>query len=391
MSVSVISHDKRRSPLERTEKLTAGLDLKQMVGIEIGPLDKPIVRKREGEVIYVDHTDTASLREKYRNDPYVNSTAIEEVDAIWGTKTLQEAIGSAHKVDYIIASHVIEHVPDLITWLEELRSVLKPTGEVRLAVPDRRFTFDYLRRETTLADILSAYLARPRMPMPVSILDFVLNATPVSNVDAWEGKLDPARLQPERTVDDALSLARDTLQNGIYHDVHCWVFTPRSFADLFARAGEAGLIRFACNTFHDTERYHIEFFTTLRVCQDRAEVARTWRQVERMARDSEPAASDALQSLEEVRSQLNRLEASAFEQAGLIRTLDEKNSEKIDDLERRLESIQNYLEGRNSEEIDNLRRRLKSVYDSTSWKFTAPLRAATGLIRRHGNVKRFRG
>ncbi len=377
--------------MERTEKLTAGLDLKQMVGIEIGPLDKPIVRKRDGEVIYVDHTDTASLREKYRNDPYVNSTAIEEVDAIWGTKTLQEAIGSTHKVDYIIASHVIEHVPDLITWLEELHSVLKPTGEVRLAVPDRRFTFDYLRRETTLADILSAYLARPRMPMPVSILDFVLNATPVSNVDAWEGKLDPARLQPERTVDDALSLARDTLQNGIYHDVHCWVFTPRSFADLFARAGEAGLIRFACNTFHDTERYHIEFFTTLRVCQDRAEVARTWRQVERMARDSEPAASDALQSLEEVRSQLNRLEASAFEQAGLIRTLDEKNSEKIDDLEHRLESIQNYLEGRNSEEIDNLRRRLKSVYDSTSWKFTAPLRAATGLIRRHGNVKRFRG
>ena len=377
--------------MERTEKLTAGLDLKRMIGIEIGPLDRPIVRKREGEVIYVDHTDTASLREKYKNDPHVDGAAIEEVDAIWGTKTLQEAIGSARKVDYIIASHVIEHVPDLITWLEELRSVLKPTGEVRLAVPDRRFTFDYLRRETTLADILSAYLLRPRMPMPVSILDFVLNVTPVSNVDAWEGKLDPTRLQPERTIDDALGIARDSLQNGNYHDVHCWVFTPRSFADLFARAGEAGLIRFACNAFHDTEYYQIEFFTVLRICQDRAEVARTWRQMERMARNSEPAAPDALQSSEEVRSQLNRLEASTFERTGLIRTLGEKNSEKIDSLERKLESIQNYLEGRNSKEIDNLRRRLESIYDSTSWKFTAPLRAASGLIRGHRGVKRFRG
>ncbi|HWA78898.1 MAG TPA: methyltransferase domain-containing protein [Acetobacteraceae bacterium] len=377
--------------MERSEKLTAGLDLKKMVGIEIGPLDKPIVRKCDGEVIYVDHTDTASLREKYKNDPYVDSAAIEEVDAIWGAKTLQEAIGSDRKVDYIIASHVIEHVPDLITWLEELRSVLKPTGEVRLAVPDRRFTFDYLRRETTFADILSAYLLRPRMPMPISILDFALNVTRVSNVEAWEGKLDPARLQPQRTVDDALGMARDGLQNGLYHDVHCWVFTPRSFADLFARAGEAGLIRFACSAFYDTERYHIEFFTSLRPCQDRAEVARTWRQVEWTARDSEPAAATPLQFLEKVRSQLNRLEDSVRGQAELIRHLCERNSVKIENLEGKIESVQNFLERRDSEEIETLRRRLESVYDSRSWKFTAPLRAVGGLIRRQRGMTRFRG
>ncbi len=52
--------------------------------------------------------------------------------------------------DLLVASHVIEHVPDLITWLREIASVLKPTGQARLAIPDRRYTFDLLRVETQL-------------------------------------------------------------------------------------------------------------------------------------------------------------------------------------------------------------------------------------------------
>jgi SAM-dependent methyltransferase len=170
---------------------------------------------------------------------------------------LQEAIGLSRKVDDIVAPHVIEHVPDLITWLEELRAVLKPGGEVRLAVPDRRFTFDYLRRETTLADVLNAYIACTRIPLPIAILDFFLNVATVSNIDAWEGR---SRPRPMHSVDQAIAVARDSFENRNYHDVHCWVFTPRSFGHLFAESAEAGLIRFLCEAFYDTARHHIEFF-----------------------------------------------------------------------------------------------------------------------------------
>ncbi len=357
-------------PLERREKLTTGLDLRHSVGIEIGPLDRPVITKQDGRIIYVDHTDTASLKGKYENDPNVNVEAIANVDAIWGIQTLQEAIGPGRKVDYIVASHVIEHVPDLITWLEELRAVLKPEGEVRLAVPDRRFTFDYLRRETSLADILSARLAHARRPLPIAILDFLLNATTVSNIDAWECKLNPSGLKPTHTVDQAMSVARDSLENGNYHDVHCWVFTPRSFADLFAKAGEAGLIRFACSAFHDTARYHIEFFAALRVCDDCAEVARSWRHMEQVVADPESEASttskldasavELTYSLENIKSQLDRLDVLTAEQAALLQRLD----------------------GRNSVKLDNLQRRLDAVYDSTSWRLTGPLRAAIDALRR---------
>jgi SAM-dependent methyltransferase len=357
--------------MERRKKIISGLDLRHAVGIEIGPLDKPIVTKQDGEIIYVDHTDTPSLRQKYSGDPNVNIAAIANVDAVWGAQTLQEAIGPDRKVDYVIASHVIEHVPDLITWLEELQAVLRPGGEVRLAVPDRRFTFDYMRRETTLADALNAHLARARKPLPISILDFSINAATVSNVDAWEHRLDPSRLKPFHTVDGAMNLARDSLENGNYHDVHCWVFTPQSFANLFARLGEAGLIRFACSEFHDTARYHIEFFVTLYVCDDRGEVAESWHRMERTVEHAElqtPNSFDVAefaQNCAKLKSQLDRLERLAAGQAALIERLTE----------------------RNSVELENLRRQLDSVYTSTSWRLTGPVRAVVDFVRRQGNKR----
>ena len=357
--------------MERREKLISGLDLRHAVGIEIGPLDRPIITKQDGEVIYVDHADTASLRNKYKDDPNVENVAIVNVDAVWGAQTLQEAVGPDRKVDYIVASHVIEHVPDLITWLEELRTVLKPGGEVRLAVPDRRFTFDYMRRETTPADALNAHLARARIPLPIAILDHALNGATVSNIDAWECRLNPSRLKPFHTVDGAMNLARDSLENGNYHDVHCWVFTPQSFADLFARLGEAGVIRFACRQFHDTVRYHIEFFVTLYVCDDRDQVAESWRRMGRSVAYSELPASHSSEMAElpeahaRIRSQLERLEVLATEQAAL--------------LER--------LIGPNSAEIENLRQKLEAVYSSTSWKLIAPLRAAVDFVRRQGTQR----
>jgi SAM-dependent methyltransferase len=356
--------------LERREKLVGGLDLQHSVGIEMGPLDRPVITKQDGDIIYVDHTDAASLKNRYKGNPDIDVAAVVNVDAVWGDQTLQEAIGRGRKVDYIVASHVIEHVPDLITWLTELSEVLKPGGEVRLAVPDRRFTFDYLRRETTLVDILNAHLIRARIPLPVAILDYCLNTATVSNIQAWEHCLDPSRLKPLHTVDGAMRLARDSLEKGNYVDVHCWVFTPQSFADLFASAGESGLIRFACRSFHDTERYQIEFFVTLCPCDDHAEVIRSWRRMERAvahaeqqaANRSEVPAAELSESRAGIELRLERLEALAAAQTALLETIVE----------------------RSAAERENLQRKLDRVYDSTSWRLTAPLRAAVDFVRGGG-------
>ena len=41
-----------------------------------------------------------------------------------------------------------------MSWLNEIAGVLTTGGQVRLAIPDRRYTFDYARAETTIADVM---------------------------------------------------------------------------------------------------------------------------------------------------------------------------------------------------------------------------------------------
>jgi SAM-dependent methyltransferase len=291
MRAQTDGHEILNAQEKRRNRLLRGLDIQNSVGVEIGPLCSPLVQRCAGaQVIYVDHTDTAHLRQNYKNDPHVDIDAIVEIDGLWGENTLHEAIRGRY-VDYVVASHVIEHVPDLVTWLRELGAVLKPTGEVRLAVPDRRFTFDYFRRESDLPEVLTSYIERTRVPHPFSLLDYCLNAVDVDVREAWQKKrIDASSGRRHHTWEGALHLARDAFENGTYHDVHCWVFTPRSFARLMRALCRMSLLDFACESFCDTARNEIEFSVILRRSHDQDYIDASWSRMELAASDATPGA-----------------------------------------------------------------------------------------------------
>jgi SAM-dependent methyltransferase len=338
--------------MDRRDKLLADLDLATNTGVEIGPLYRPLVAKSDGKIIYVDHADTKALRKKYEDDPAVNIEEIVEVDAVWGRQVLQACLKD-EKVDYVIASHVIEHVPDLITWLEEIEAVLKPGGSLRLVVPDRRFTFDYLRRESRLCDIVNAYLLKARTPLPIAILDYVTLVRQVDVHAAWDGTL-PAELPlvPGHVLEAAIRLARDQIANGSYHDVHCWVFTPRSFANLFAEAAAEGLIRYACKVLHDTEPDQLEFVAIIEPCANRDRIIDTWRRAAAAVKDFQPAQqSDPSAGLPFDRS-----------------LCDEIQSLKLSLAER-------------EERLLKVEETLAAVVNSRSWKLTGPLRTLRQAFR----------
>jgi hypothetical protein len=373
--------------MDRKDKLLAGIDLQRSTGLEIGALDKPIVSKAQGSILYIDHMDSASLRQKYANDPNIDVAKIVDVDAVWGPQSMFEAL-RGHKVDYILASHVLEHVPDLITWLEELRSVLNVGGDVRLAIPDRRFMFDYLRRETTVADIVHAFLMRAKAPLPYSILDHCLNETIVDEVQAWQGKLDPDALRRKRTLDEAMTIARDALVTGRYHDVHCWVFTPRSFAELFEQAAALRLINFACHGFFDTEQYQTEFFLRLRECGDRRRIVESWRGMKEAAREDEPGsiAEERRPILETVSVKSHECEVLADGIAEAPRIDCEVEAERVRhaiELAEARRQIAETQERANFEatELDAAQRRIAALESSTSWKITSPLRRISQTLR----------
>ena len=57
------------------------------------------------------------------------------VDYVWGDRTLVEAVGQGVYFDYLVASHVVEHVPDMIGWFGEIPAVLKAGGVLSLVFP----------------------------------------------------------------------------------------------------------------------------------------------------------------------------------------------------------------------------------------------------------------
>jgi predicted SAM-dependent methyltransferase len=272
---------------KRKQKLLSGLDIRNSTGLEIGALCRPFVSRTDGNVIYVDHATTDALKVKYAADPNVVVDKLVDVDAVWGEHTLSESI-SGRTVDYIVASHVIEHVPDLITWLQELKSVLKDNGQIRLVIPDKRFTFDYLRAESRLSDVLDAFVRRARVPQPHSIIDFALGASEVNCAEAWKKVIPEEQLRRHFTFADALGLSRDVIANGTYHDVHCWTFTPQSFARIMRELVQHDLINFSCQHFQDTEPDTLEFFVGLKLFDGRDAAVNSWREMESRASDAVP-------------------------------------------------------------------------------------------------------
>ncbi len=253
---------KMTAPETRQEKLLSCIDRTRGRGFEIGALNNPILTKKNGEVAYVDYTRTEVLREKYAADPNVKVEEIVEVDTVWGERSLYAALG--RRFDYCIASHVIEHVPDLVTWLKEIAEALVEGGIASFAIPNKRYTFDYRRRLTEPADVIGAYLQRLRKPSARQIFDFHSQAVEIDSLAAWEKPPGDLEVKAIHTPQGALAVTREAAASDAYHDVHCWVFTPASFFRLLAGLSEIGLIDFEVAAFFDTGFGEAEFFVALR-------------------------------------------------------------------------------------------------------------------------------
>lgn len=246
----------------RTELLRSLIDTAG-TGLEMGPSYNPLLPKAQGfRVEVADYLDADQLRRKYKGNTGVDPKNIELVDHVLDeSRSLSEQIGRRECYDYIVASHVIEHMPDMLGFLQSCETLLKPDGVLLLAVPDRRHCFDVLQPLASTGMILQANLEGRRKPTAGALFDDRAYNVLRGGEIGWMPE-DGRPLSFAASLGAAKSDYRAAAAGLLgYVDVHVWRFVPSSFRLILHDLAEIEEIRLREKYFHDSVGN--EFYVTL--------------------------------------------------------------------------------------------------------------------------------
>ena len=232
------------------------VDLSKERGLEIGAFDLPLVEPSEGRCDLADWNTAEFLRDLAKRCPGHNPDYVGPVQ--FNLRQGYHEIPDGY--DWISASHVIEHVPDIIAWLSQIHSKLRPGGILFLVIPDKRYTFDIYRRENTFTDALAAHRFELKHPSFAQVFDhFYYSAPGVIAHDVWAGNPVPG---PKLDFADSLMLAEKA--EHAYEDAHCWVLTPDSFLALIRSLTDSHMTNFQLADLRPTAPGMLDFSVVLR-------------------------------------------------------------------------------------------------------------------------------
>jgi SAM-dependent methyltransferase len=252
----------RRVEASREEK-TLWLVSREMKILEIGPSYSPFAPRSKGwNSFSLDHATQEELRSKYHDFPVVR---IEPVDYVWKGGPIDMAIPAAEhgSFDAIIASHVIEHIPDPIGFFLSASVLLREDGFISLVIPDKRTMFDFFKPVTVTSDYLEAhYRRRTRHSKKTAFNNFAFNVHEKAEL-TWS-----TRAVGEFTffVDELVEAKRafdQTIEeeSAPYVDFHCTVYTQSSFALIILELSQLGVLPFTIARTFPTAG--CEFYVTL--------------------------------------------------------------------------------------------------------------------------------
>ena len=160
----------------------------------------------------------------------------------------------------VVSCHSIEHQPDLVRHLNQVRDILQPGGQYFLIIPDKRFCFDQPIPESTIADIIDAHIGKRSVHSIRSIVEHVALTTHNDPVRHWAGDHGTvAVLDRVIAITPSLEGYKDA-----YLDVHAWQFTPDSLKVNIDLLNKAGFIDLEVERVYNTPRPRLEFCAVLR-------------------------------------------------------------------------------------------------------------------------------
>jgi SAM-dependent methyltransferase len=143
-------------------------------GIEVGPGHAPLAVPAGVDVRYVDRLTPAEhhfwFPELSGDDGFLEPDVIADLDTD-GLKAID-----TQSQDFVICSHVLEHLADPLRFIDEAHRVLRVGGDFLILLPDRRYTFDRNREPTPLSCLIRDHEVGATTPDDVHMKEFLLGA-----------------------------------------------------------------------------------------------------------------------------------------------------------------------------------------------------------------------
>lgn len=219
--------------------------------LEVGPFNNPIFTGNN--VKYFDVLNSDDLRARSKNfglDTSRTPDVIHFVDPYGDLSTVNE------KFDLVISSHVIEHQPDLISFLINIKNLLNIGGIAAFIVPDKRYCFDHYNSTSNIFEVLSSHISKDKKHSLYKFFLHRLNTVhnnPVRHFQKDHGKL---KLNKENLL-EAINEWNKNKSN--YIDVHSWFFTPLSLIQIFQSLKDLDYLNYSTINVFNTPKNQLEF------------------------------------------------------------------------------------------------------------------------------------
>jgi SAM-dependent methyltransferase len=255
-----------------------------------------------------------------------------------------DSLKNVDRFDYIIATHVIEHIPQLILFFQDISKILNPQGKICLSIPDKRYCFDHFRCPTSFAECYDIYI-RGITNSPFRVLEYIGGTTINDPAYWWREPNNFEHLPKQKNKFDNAKKQFMRALNGEYIDAHFSVFTPETFLLLIYNMVCYNVFQFKCVEFYKTEINDFEFNCVLEL-------------------EPNILIEDSIENKKEKENIVNLLNENKDLECSMI---------SIGNLKNDLEITKNDLQKANND-LEITKNDLQAIKSSKSWKITVPLR-----------------
>lgn len=188
-------------------------------GLELGPGHQPYPIPDDATVSLVDQWVPADSRALFYELDDDVSFPVPDIVANLDTDRLRAVPDDSQ--DFVIASHILEHLAEPVGMLQDVRRVLHPGGHLVALLPDRRRTFDRTRYGTGVDHARVEHRAGITSVDDEHIVEFILQAD---------------HLMRRELGEEAEPLTAELVEAHRLRSIHAHCWTEDEFVDLLLYA-----------------------------------------------------------------------------------------------------------------------------------------------------------